>query len=65
MKLISLVLAALHVAATYKTYMGHFQKMCTFGVRFFSKKLVFAFHLMLRLLRRKCIYELRKSHMQA
>ena len=33
--------------------------------KIFSKKLVFAFRLMLRLLRQKCIYELRKSHMKA
>ena len=44
---------------------GSFSKNVPVWGRIFSKMLVFAFHLMLRLLRQKCIYELRKSHMQA
>ena len=44
---------------------GSFSKNVHIWGKIFSKKFVFAFHLMLRLLRRKCIHELRKSHMQA
>ena len=40
---------------------GSFSKNVPIWGRIFSKKLVFAFHLMLRLLRQKCINELRKK----
>ena len=44
---------------------GSFSKYVHIWGKIFSKKLIFAFYLVLRLIRRKYIYELRNSHIQA